>query len=252
MNDEQLLRYSRHILLDDFDLEGQEALLASSVLIVGAGGLGCPAALYLAASGVGRLLLVDDDVVELSNLQRQIGHASDNINMAKVLSLKQSILALNPHCQVITSTARLTEENALPYVAQADVVLDCSDNFTVRFLLNRLCRQEKKPLVSGAAIRSQGQVAVFDARQEDSACYACLYSEQASSEQNCAANGVLSPLVGIVGSYQASEAIKILAHYGQPLSNRLLTINLKDNQCKTFAISKDPHCSVCQKNPTAC
>lgn len=248
MKDEQLLRYSRHILLDGFDIEGQEALLQSTVLIVGAGGLGCPAALYLAASGVGHIIVADDDVVELSNLQRQIAHGMENISQSKVDSLKQSIQAINPELKVTAVQQRLTADNLSPWVEQADVVLDCSDNFTIRFLLNQFCYQLKKPWVSGAAVRTQGQLASFDFHLAESSCYACLYDENVSSNQSCSHNGVLSPLVGIVGSAQAAEAIKLLTGFGKPLLNTLQTIDVMNNLWRQWKISRDPKCLVCSKN----
>jgi molybdopterin-synthase adenylyltransferase len=245
MNDQQLLRYSRNILLDGFDIEGQEKLLQSTVLIVGAGGLGCPAALYLAASGVGHLMIADHDTVELSNLQRQIGHTTANIGQNKVRSLAQQLTALNPTLNITEVAERINSENCQFWLEKADIVLDCTDNFAIRFLLNQQCFALKKPLISGAAIRSEGQITSFDFRQSDTACYACLYDPKATSEQSCSHNGVLAPLVGIIGSYQAAEAIKLLTGYGEVLSGRLLTVNLKNNQLKSFSINKDKACSVC-------
>lgn len=245
MNDEQLLRYSRHILLDGFDIEAQEKLLASTVFILGAGGLGCPAALYLAASGVGHIILCDNDHVELSNLQRQIAHGTDDIGDDKIASLKRSLQAINPDIQISCVKERITNESDTAIIQQADLVLDCSDNFSIRFLLNRLCQRYKKPLVSGAAIRTQGQLAVFDFRQEDSPCYACLYSEDATAGESCSENGVLSPLVGIIGSWQAAEAIKLLTGFGQPIQARLQAIDIHNNQIQQWSIPKDIHCPVC-------
>ncbi len=247
MKDEQLLRYSRHILLDGFDIAAQEKLLASTVFILGAGGLGCPAALYLAASGVGHIILCDNDHVELSNLQRQIAHGTADIADAKTASLKLSLKAINPDIQITCINQRMTVESNTDIIRQADVVLDCSDNFTIRFLLNRLCWHYKIPLVSGAAIRTQGQLAVFDFRQEGSPCYACLYSEDASTGESCSENGVLSPLVGIIGSWQAAEAIKLLTGFGQALEARLQAIDVHNNQIQQWRIHKDSHCPVCQK-----
>lgn len=245
MNDQDLLRYSRHILLDGFDVDGQESLLKSRVLIVGAGGLGCPAAMYLAAAGVGHLILCDDDQIELSNLQRQIAHQSESLGQDKVQSLAHAIKAINPNIAVKALKLRLTAENVDELLQEADVVLDCSDNFTTRFLLNRACVKKQKPLVSGAAVRTEGQVAVFDLRDAKSACYACLYSEQASADGTCSTNGVLAPLVGIVGSYQAAETIKLLTSFGSSMAGALLSIDLKDNQHRRFALAKDPDCPVC-------
>lgn len=250
MNDQQLLRYSRHILLEGFDITGQEALLNSTVLIVGAGGLGCPAALYLAASGVGHIIVADDDEVELSNLQRQIAHSMPSLGDKKVTSLAQQLKAINPDIQITCVAERITDSNCAHWVKQADVVLDCSDNFAIRFLLNKTCFQHHIPWVSGAAVRTQGQVAVFDFRQSHSACYNCLYDENVSSDQSCSSNGVLSPLVGIIGSFQAAETIKLLSGFGQPLHNQLLSIELLNNQQRLFGISKDQHCPICAKQKT--
>lgn len=245
MNDEQLLRYSRHILLEGFDMAGQEALLGSTVFIVGAGGLGCPAALYLAASGVGHIILADDDEVELSNLQRQIAHSVPTLGEKKVTSLAKQLKAINPDISITCVAERITQSNCAQWVQQADVVLDCSDNFAIRFLLNKTCFQYRIPWISGAAVRTQGQVAVFDFRQENSACYNCLYDENVSSDQSCSSNGVLSPLVGIIGSFQAVETIKLLSGFGKPLHNQLLTIDLLSNQQRLFGIGKDTECKTC-------
>lgn len=247
MNDQDLLRYSRHILLDGFDIDGQEKLAKTSVLIVGAGGLGCPAAMYLAAGGVGHLILCDDDKVELSNLQRQIAHVDANIGKAKVESLAQMLKAINPTVQLTLVDQRLTQENTEALLAKVDVVLDCSDNFATRFMLNKLCLKAKKPLISGAAVRTEGQLAVFDFRDSESPCYACLYSENASADGNCSSNGVLAPLVGVIGSLQAAEAIKLLADFATPFTASLLSIDLKNNQQRRFTLAKDPDCPHCSK-----
>ena len=197
MNDEQLLRFSRQIMLPQIDIDGQERICAASVLVVGAGGLGCPAAMYLAAAGVQRITLVDDDVVELTNLQRQIAHDTTTLNLPKVESAAQTLRRLAPECQVVPINEKLTDANADTLVAGADLVLDCSDNFSCRFLLNRHCVSNRTPLVSGAAIRMEGQVAVFDSREATSPCYRCLYDETGEEDMRCATNGVLAPVVGI-------------------------------------------------------
>ncbi|MEZ5538484.1 MAG: molybdopterin-synthase adenylyltransferase MoeB [Pseudomonadales bacterium] len=245
MNDQQLLRYSRHIALQGFDIEGQERVNQSSVLIVGAGGLGCPAAMYLAASGVGKIILVDDDVVELSNLQRQIAHGNADIGKTKVASLAESLRALNTEMIVEEKCLRLAGDVLTEQVAAVDVVLDCSDNFTTRLAINRACVAHKKPLVSGAAIRGEGQVSVFNFSAE-SPCYACLYGEQDAQENlSCSDSGVLSPLVGIVGAMQAAEALKIIAGYGEPLDGRVLLLDATSMQVRTMVLKKDLACSVC-------
>lgn len=245
MNDQQLLRYSRHIALQGFDIDGQERVNQSSVLIVGAGGLGCPAAMYLAASGVGKIILVDDDVVELSNLQRQIAHSNADIDKTKVASLAASLRALNAEIIVEEKCLRLAGTALMEQVAAVDMVLDCSDNFTTRLAINRACVAHKKVLVSGAAIRGEGQVSVFNASAE-SPCYACLYGEQDAQENlSCSDSGVLSPLVGIIGAMQAVEALKILAGYGEPLDGRVLLLDAKTMQVRTMVLRKDSACAVC-------
>lgn len=245
MNDTQLLRYSRHILLPQIDIEGQQALLNAKVLIVGAGGLGCPAAMYLASAGVGSLTLYDDDQVDLSNLQRQIAHHTDNIGTAKVISSQQTLKKLNPEINVIAVQARLQGETLQNEVLNTDVVLDCSDNFSTRFLLNRACVQHKTPLVSGAAIRFEGQVSVFDKRQIDSPCYNCLYQDNAEEQVNCATHGVVSPIVGIVGSIQAMEAIKLIIGMGDNLIGRLLVIDGLAMEFTSLRLRRNAQCGTC-------
>ena len=245
MNDEQLLRYSRHILLDGFDIAGQERLIAASVLIVGAGGLGCPSAMYLAASGVGSIVIADDDVVDVSNLQRQIGHGTSDIGVKKVLSLSRTLESINPDVNIKPLVARLQYDDLLQQVAAADVVLDCSDNFNTRLAINRACVAMQKPLVSGAAIRTEGQVSVFNLHR-DSPCYVCLYGEVGGEDNlTCSESGVLAPLVGIVGSMQALEALKILADFGGVLNGRLQLLNARDMEWRVLALQKDPLCPVC-------
>lgn len=246
MNDLQLLRYARHILLDEFGIEGQERLLAARVLIVGAGGLGSPAAYYLASAGVGHLVLADDDEVELSNLQRQILHTNDRIGQAKAESGKLALLQLNPDIHVDALVARLTGETLDQQVRQADLVLDCCDNFATRHAINRACVKHGKPLVSGAAIRFAGQVSVFDLRRDDAPCYHCLFPEADDVEElRCATTGVLGPLVGMVGSMQAAEAIKLLAGMGEAMVGRMLCLDALSMQWQTIRFKRDPACLVC-------
>jgi len=246
MNDRQLLRYARHILLDEFGIEGQERLLAARVLIVGAGGLGSPAAYYLASAGVGHLVLADDDEVELSNLQRQILHTNDRIGQAKAESGKQALLQLNPDIRVDALVARLTGQALDQQVRQADLVLDCCDNFQTRHAVNRACVLHGKPLVSGAAIRFAGQVSVFDLRRGDAPCYHCLFPEADDVEElRCATTGVLGPLVGMVGSMQAAEAIKLLAGMGESMVGRMLCLDALSMQWQTIRFKRDPACLVC-------
>lgn len=245
MDDEQLLRYSRHILLPGLDVEGQEALLRSRVLIVGMGGLGCPVALYLAASGVGELHLADDDTVDVSNLQRQIAHGSADIGRGKVDSVAESIHALNSDVRVVTHSVRLSGEALAEAVAGVDLVVDASDNFTTRFALNRACYTARKPLVSGAAIRGEGQLSVFDFRREDSPCYRCLYQEADDAALNCSESGVLAPVVGIIGSMQALEALKCLSGLGEPLVGRLLLFDGINMELRQLNLRRDPACPVC-------
>ncbi len=246
MNDDQLLRYSRHILLDEIGIEGQQKMLASRVLIVGAGGLGCPAALYLASAGVGHITIVDDDRVDATNLQRQIAHTVDRVGGLKVDSLRQAIAAINPDVQV-NPVARRADDSLLDtLVATADVVLDCSDNFATRHAINRACVRHQKPLVSGAAMRFDGQVAVYDTRDAASPCYACVFPDtEQASEADCATMGIFSPLVGIVGAVQAAEALKLLCAVGQPLTGRLLMLDGKSMQWTEMLLSRNAMCPTC-------
>ena len=250
MNDDALLRYSRHILLDQIGIEGQQRILDGRALVLGAGGLGSPVVLYLAAAGVGHITLVDDDVVDLTNLQRQIAHGQDRVGLAKVESARRSMLALNPSVRVECIARRADAALLDELVARADVALDCSDNFATRHALNRACVAQRVPLVSGAAIRGDGQVAVFDSREradgERGPCYACLYPPQAAVEEvRCAVMGVFAPLVGIVGSLQAAEALKLLAGAGRSLAGRLLLIDAFDMDLRTLTLARDPRCPVC-------
>ena len=246
MNDTQLLRYARHILLDEFGIEGQEKLLAARVLVVGAGGLGSPAALYLASAGVGHIILADHDTIELSNLQRQILHTNDRVGQLKAESGRQAMLALNPEITVEVRTQRLDAHALLTEIAGVDVVLDCTDNFATRHAVNRACVVHGKPLVSGAAIRFEGQVSVFDPRDDLAPCYHCLFPEAEDVEAlSCATTGVFSPLVGIIGSMQAAEAIKVIAGVGQTLKGRLLMLDALDMQWHSVRVKRDPACLVC-------
>jgi len=246
VDDASLLRYARHILLDEFGIEGQARVQAAHALIIGAGGLGSPAALYLAAAGIGRLTLVDDDEVDVSNLQRQILHRSDRIGQPKALSGRQTLLNLNPGIDVQARVQRLDAQALNPLVAQADVVLDCSDNFATRHAINRACVRHRRPLISGAAIRFDGQVSVFDLRRDDAPCYHCLFPEAQDVETlNCATVGVFGPLVGMVGSTQAAEALKVLTGMGQTLAGQLLMVDALHARWRTIRIQRDPGCGVC-------
>lgn len=247
MNDNQLLRYSRQIMLQDVDIDGQEKLLNARVLIVGLGGLGSPVAMYLAAAGVGHLVLADFDTVDLSNLQRQIAHTTDRVEQNKAQSAAQTLRALNPDVKITCIETRLDAEMLRAQVSKVTVVMDCTDNFATRFAINAACVAAKVPLVSGAAIRLEGQVAVFDARAEHSPCYRCLY-EESEEDLTCAANGVLSPLVGIIGSMQALEAIKLIAGFGENLVGRLLLFDARYSQWRELKLPKDKKCPVCSSS----
>lgn len=244
MNDEQLLRYSRQIMLPDVDIEGQEKLLAARVLIIGLGGLGSPVAMYLAAAGVGHLILADFDAVDLTNLQRQIAHTSARIGVNKAVSAAQSLRELNPQVAIECIEYVLDAENLAEQIARAEVVVDCTDNFATRFAINAACFSAKVPLVSGAAIRLEGQVAVFDARHDASPCYRCLYEED-RDDATCAANGVLAPLVGIIGAMQALETIKLICGFGTSLTGRLLLLDARHMQWREMKLPKDHQCPVC-------
>lgn len=246
MNDDQLLRYSRHILLPKIGYEGQDKIVNSHALIVGAGGLGSPVALYLAASGVGKLTICDFDTVDLTNLQRQIIHTTQSVGMNKALSAQQSIQILNPQITVKTVQQKSTEAEFKQLAKDADVVIDCSDNFATRYALNRVCFQLKKPLVSGAAIGFEGQISVFDFRSETSPCYHCLYPDTGGdAEMRCTENGVFAPLVGIIGTMQAAEALKLIMQIGENLQGRLLLLDALSMEWRTIKLSRDPACVVC-------
>ncbi|MGD8998879.1 MAG: molybdopterin-synthase adenylyltransferase MoeB [Granulosicoccaceae bacterium] len=246
MNDDELLRYSRQIMLPQIGIEGQQRLADSRALIIGAGGLGSPAAMYLAAAGVGELVIVDDDVVELSNLQRQILHTAAAVGRAKVDSARDTLLALNPLIRVTPVGARLDDQALREQVGQADVVLDCSDNFATRFAVNTACVATRTALVSGAAIRFEGQLTVFQPGLPDSPCYRCLYSESSEDEELlCSENGVLAPVVGNIGTLQAVEAIKLLAGIGDSLCGRLLMFDALHMEWRSMRFRRDPDCPVC-------
>lgn len=248
LSDEELLRYSRQLMLPGFDVAGQLKLANAHALIIGAGGLGSPAALYLAASGIGAITLVDDDVVEISNLQRQIAHQESSLGSAKVESAKQRLQALNRACEVHALAQRFDESEWQDRFADFDVVLDCSDNFETRFAVNRLCFSCEVPLVSGAAIRMEGQFAVYNPRESDSPCYRCLYSEDGEDNLNCSTTGVLAPLVGVVGAMQALEAIKLISGYGDSSAGRLLIYDALSLSWRRLNLPKNPDCPVCRQN----
>lgn len=246
MDDQALLRYSRHILLPQIGIEGQERIRAARALVLGAGGLGSPAALYLASAGIGTLALADDDTVDLTNLQRQIMHRTEAVGRPKVLSGVATLAGINPDCCVLPLQERLEGERLAEEVAQADVVLDCSDNFATRHAVNRACVRHAKPLVSGAAVRFDGQVAVFDTRRAGAPCYHCLFPEAEDVEEvRCATMGVFAPLVGIIGATQAAEALKLLIGCGEPLAGRLLLLDGLAMEWRSIAVPRDPDCPVC-------
>jgi molybdopterin-synthase adenylyltransferase len=248
MNDNQLLRYSRHILLQEVGIEGQEKLLAAHALVIGAGGLGSPAAMYLASGGVGHITLADGDSVDLTNLQRQILHTTASVGRAKACSGRDTLAQLNPEIEVNAITERLEGERLVQLVASADVVLDCSDNFATRHAVNRACVQLRKPLVSGAGVRFDGQVSVFDLRSTGSPCYNCLFPEDSEPEETrCAVMGVFAPLTGIIGTVQAAEALKLLAGAGESLNGRLLLLEVLGMEWRSVRLSKDPACKVCSR-----
>lgn len=248
LNDAQLLRYSRHILLPEVSVEGQERIGAAAVLVVGAGGLGCPAALYLGASGVGKLRIADGDVVDVTNLQRQIGHDTSSIGENKALSLKRRVLAINPEIEVEALAEALAGTALTVAVEQADLVIDASDNFATRHAVNRACVSLQKPLVSGSAIGFSGQLALFDTRREDSPCYHCLFPDEVSEPPlRCADAGVFSPLVGVIGAMQALEALKYLARVGDSLVGKLLLWDGLSTEARILRIPRDPACGVCGK-----
>lgn len=246
MDDSQLLRYSRHILLDEIGVEGQQRILEASVLVVGLGGLGSAASLYLATAGVGHLTLVDHDIVDLTNLQRQIAHTQARVGQPKVESARQALLAINPELTITTLQERVNAPRLHTLVASVDVVLDCSDNFQTRQALNAACVANSVALVSGAAIRFDGQLAVYDPRRQDSPCYACVFPPNSDLEETrCATMGVFAPLVGIIGSMQAAEALKLITHAGSPAVGRLLMLDGRDMRWTDIGLPRAPDCPVC-------
>jgi adenylyltransferase/sulfurtransferase len=248
MQDEELLRYSRQIMLPEIEIAGQERLLNARVLIIGLGGLGSPVAMYLAAAGVGHLVLLDFDSVELSNLQRQIAHTTESIGESKVTSAAQTISALNPNTKTTCIDEKLLEEGLEHEIQQADLVVDCTDNFEIRFSINEHCVVHKTPLVSGAAIRLEGQVMVYDPDMENAPCYRCLYQESDGADLNCSENGVAAPVVGIIGTIQAMEALKIIAGFGQSLAGYLLVFDAKTMDWRKLKLTRDPACGTCSNH----
>lgn len=245
LSDDELLRYSRQILMPNFDIAGQQALKSARVLIVGSGGLGCPVALYLGAAGVGHLTLVDDDHIEVANLQRQIAFETAQMGESKAERLADRIRGINPLITVDVIRQRLADEDFDAPVAQASLVLDCCDNFNTRFALNRACVKAGVPLVSGAAIRGEGQISVYDSRQPQSPCYHCLYPEQGNEDLTCSEAGVIAPLVGMIGAAQAMEAIKVISGVGKTLVGRLLIVDAWRMEWREIKLAKDPACPVC-------
>ena len=252
MDDNQLLRYSRHILLPEIGIDGQQKLLGAHALLIGAGGLGAPVSLYLAASGVGRITICDHDAVDLTNLQRQIVHFTDSIGKHKVESARATLARINPEVVVEALAERVEGQRLEQLVAAADVVIDATDNFATRHAINRACVRYQKPLVSGAGVRFDGQIAVFDLRKADSPCYHCLFPESGDLEEmRCAVMGVFAPLVGVIGAMQAAEALKLLMGVGRDLSGRLLLLDALTMEWRSVRLKKDPRCSVCGSGDTA-
>lgn len=245
MDDRQLLRYSRHILLDEIGVEGQERIRAASMLVIGAGGLGSPAAYYLASAGVAKITLVDGDTVDLTNLQRQILHTTERVGAPKAESGRATLAAINPDVEVVPVVRRVDADALDALARDATIVLDCTDNFATRHAVNRACVRHRKPLVSGAAIRFDGQLAVFDLRRADAPCYACLFPEGEGEDELCAIMGVFAPVTGIVGTLQAAEALKLAAGIGESLSGKLLMLDARDMQFRTVRVPRDPACAVC-------
>lgn len=250
MNDDQLLRYSRHILLDEIGIEGQQKLLAAHALVIGAGGLGSPVALYLGTAGVGTLTLVDHDTVDVTNLQRQIAHTLARVGQPKVDSAAQAIAAINPDVRVLRLHERADAARLATLVAEADVVLDCSDNFATRQAVNAVCVAHRKPLVAGAAIGFDGQISVYDTRSDANPCYACLFPPEATYEEvRCATMGVFAPLVGIIGTLQAAEALKLLAGVGSSLAGRLQMLDARSMEWHEIRLGRQDTCPVCAQRP---
>jgi molybdopterin/thiamine biosynthesis adenylyltransferase len=252
LSDAQLLRYSRHILLDELGIEGQRRLLASHALLIGAGGLGSPAALYLGTAGVGTLTIVDDDVVDLTNLQRQIAHDLARVGRPKAASAAQSVRAINPDIRIHALQERVGAERLSELVGAADVVLDCTDNFATRQAINAACVAHGRPLVAGAALGFDGQRSVYDPADPSRPCYACIFPpDSAFEEARCATMGVFAPLVGIIGSLQAAEALKVLAGVGMSLAGRLLMLDARTMEWTSIGTARDPRCRVCRQRPLA-
>lgn len=245
VRDEALLRYSRQIMLPELDVAGQRRLMDAEVLVVGMGGLGCPAAMYLLGAGTGHLIIADDDKVELPNLQRQIAYSQAVLGRPKVAAARAVLQGMNPNAAVTALGERMEGEALDEAVMKADLVVDACDNFATRFAVNRSCLKHRRPLVSGAAIRMEGQVAVFDPRRPDSPCYQCLYQPGGEEDTRCSANGVMAPLVGIVGSVQAMEAVKLIAGLGEPLTGRLLLLDAAAMQWREMRLPRDPDCAAC-------
>lgn len=245
MNDDDLLRYSRHLLLPEFDLDGQKKLLNSRVLIIGLGGLGSPVLQYLAASGVGQLMLVDDDVVELSNLQRQICHGTEDVGRSKVQSAIEEVMRINPGIFVEGFEKRADSDFLQTQISAADLVMDCTDNVAIRYLVNDICLEYKTPWVSAAAVALQGQLICFDPRLADQPCYRCLYPQMSDEQKNCSTSGILAPVVGTIGTLQALEAIKLLTNVGKPVLGRLQTFDALEGQWRSWGLTKDVACKSC-------
>ena len=250
MNDDELMRYSRQVMLTEVDIEGQERILAGSVAIFGLGGLGSPVAIYLASSGVGKLTLIDDDHVDVTNLPRQIVHYTGDIGNMKVKSASETLKLLNPDLELEIHDKRLSEAGLRDVANRVDVVIDATDNFSSRYAINQACTDTLTPLVSGAAIRMEGQVSVFDYSNPDSPCYQCLYQDGLDEELNCAENGVIAPLVGIIGTIQANETLKLLGKFGTPLVNRVLYFDAKRMDFRILRLNRNPACTVCSTRPT--
>ena len=245
MIDDELLRYSRHILLPEIDVSGQEKLLAAHVAIIGIGGLGSPVALYLASSGIGKLSLIDFDSVDLSNLQRQIIHDTDHLGTTKVSSAQDKLAALNPGTSVQVYAEKLSDLEISALIKEVDAVVDCTDNFATRLTINQACVQHQVPLISGAAIRMEGQLMVYDPSIANAPCYACLYQNTAELDLNCATTGVAAPLVGIIGSMQAMETLKILVGFGEPATGSLLIFDAANTQWQRFRVNRRADCPAC-------
>ena len=246
MNDDELLRYSRQIMLPQVDIAGQERLANSRVLVIGLGGLGSPVAMYLAAAGIGHLELVDFDHVDLSNLQRQILHNTENIGQAKTVSAQQRLQQLNPLIEITARNHKLGSEELIDAARHADIVVDASDNFATRFAVNRACLSARTPLISAAAIRMEGQISVFRCDVAEMPCYQCLYQDTGEEDTNCTSNGVLAPMVGILGSMQALETLKLLLNIGESLAGKLLLFDGINMEWRTMRLRKDPNCPACQ------